>query len=161
MPLELRRAAPGDYDEVGRLTVAAYEPFLLGPQDDYRLRLADVAPRDRDAEVWVAVDGDEVLGGVTICPPGSPWREVAGDEEGEFRMLAVAPSAQGRGVGRALTELAVDAFRREGARAVVLSSLVGMAAAHRLYERLGFVRVPDRDWSPQPGVDLIAYRLEL
>lgn len=161
MPVELRRAAPADYDAVGRLTVAAYEPFLLGPQDDYRLRLADVAPRDRDAEVWVAVDGATVLGGVTVCPPGSPWREVAGDDEGEFRMLAVAPEAQGRGVGRALTELAVETFRRQGSRAVVLSSLRGMAAAHRLYERLGFVRVPDRDWSPLPGVDLIAYSLEL
>ncbi|MFB9312505.1 GNAT family N-acetyltransferase [Nocardioides plantarum] len=169
----LRRVAPGEHEAVGRLTVAAYEPFLLGPDDDYRLRLADVARRDREAEVWVAVDRDdvndgvgaevgaEVLGNVTVCPPGSRWREIAGDGEGEFRMLAVSPAAQGRGVGRALTELVVDRFRSDGARAVVLSSLDQMTGAHRLYERLGFVRVPDRDWSPHPGVDLIAYSLEL
>ena len=47
------------------------------------------------------------------------------------------------------------------ARAVVLSSLAQMAGAHRLYEGLGFVRVPHRDWSPHPGVDLVAYSLEL
>ena len=36
-----------------------------------------------------------------------------------------------------------------------------MATAHRLYERLGFVRTPERDWSPSPDVDLLAYRLPL
>jgi hypothetical protein len=32
-----------------------------------------------------------------------------------------------------------------------------MAAAHRLYERLGFTRLPERDWAPLPGVNLMAY----
>ena len=51
----------------------------------------------------MAVDDDgSVLGSVTSCPPGSPWRELSVDGEGEFRMLAVAPSARGRGVGEAL-----------------------------------------------------------
>jgi hypothetical protein len=36
-----------------------------------------------------------------------------------------------------------------------------MVAAHRLYERLGFTRLPERDWSPLPGVHLMAYGLEL
>ena len=36
-----------------------------------------------------------------------------------------------------------------------------MTAAHRIYERHGFERVPDRDWSPVPGVHLIAFRKEL
>ncbi|WP_246142695.1 GNAT family N-acetyltransferase [Nocardioides rubriscoriae] len=157
----LRRARPDEHEAVGRVTVAAYEPFLDGPHDPYRVRLADVAGRDRDAEVWVAVEGGQVLGNVTVCPPGSPWREVARDGEGEFRMLAVAPQAQRRGVGAALATMVVDRFRSDGARAVVLSSLEAMAGAHRLYERLGFVRAPDRDWSPYPGVSLVAYTLEL
>jgi hypothetical protein len=36
-----------------------------------------------------------------------------------------------------------------------------MAAAGRLYLRLGFVRTPERDWNPEPGVDLITYELQL
>jgi hypothetical protein len=36
-----------------------------------------------------------------------------------------------------------------------------MRAAHRIYERLGFRRAPDRDWSPVPGVDLIAFVVSL
>jgi hypothetical protein len=36
-----------------------------------------------------------------------------------------------------------------------------MTAAHRLYERLGFHRLPERDWSPVPGVDLLVYARDI
>lgn len=157
----VRRATPADYDAAGAVTLAAYAPFTDGPDDDYRARLADAASRDVEAELWVATDGDGLLGCVTLCPPGSRWREIATHGEGEFRMLAVAPEAQGRGVGRALVELVLERFRADGASAVALSSLRSMTAAHRLYERLGFTRLPERDWRPRPDVDLIAYRREL
>ncbi|WP_182523869.1 GNAT family N-acetyltransferase [Nocardioides dongkuii] len=161
--LVLRRATQADYLSAGAVTVAAYQPFIGDPaHDDYVARLEDAASRDHDAELWVATSAaDELLGCVTICPPGSRWREIATDDEGEFRMLAVAPTAQGRGVGRALVELVLDRFRTDGASAVALSSLREMSDAHRLYERLGFTRMPDRDWRPLPEVDLIAFRKEL
>jgi ribosomal protein S18 acetylase RimI-like enzyme len=76
-------------------------------------------------------------------------------------MLAVDPTAQGRGAGRALVTRVVDGFRAAGARSIVLCSLTTMTAAHRLYARLGFARDPALDWSPVPGVDLVAFRLEL
>ena len=148
---------------MGEVTVAAYEPFLTDAEDHYRERLADVAGRDRDAEVWVAVTDDEetILGNVTVCPAGSSWREIGRNGEGEFRMLAVSPDAQGQGVGMALAEMVVERFRTDGATGIALSSLATMAGAHRIYDRLGFRRDPERDWSPAPDVQLIAYRLEL
>jgi hypothetical protein len=36
-----------------------------------------------------------------------------------------------------------------------------MTTAQRIYERLGFVRTPERDWSPVPGIDLLTYALPL
>ena len=36
-----------------------------------------------------------------------------------------------------------------------------MKAAHYLYEKAGFSRLPERDWSPEPGVNLLAYGLDL
>ncbi|MEI5674775.1 MULTISPECIES: GNAT family N-acetyltransferase [unclassified Nocardioides] len=157
----VRRARAADHAAAGAVTLAAYEPFLSGPDDDYAARLADAASRDAEAELWVAVAGEELLGCVTLCPPGSPWREIARDDEGEFRMLAVSPAAQGRGVGRALVEQVLDRFRADGAAAVAMSSLREMTTAHRLYERLGFSRLPERDWHPLPEIDLIAFRREL
>lgn len=157
----VRRARPEDLAAAGEVTVAAYAEFTAGPDDHYVALLRDAARRDREAELWVAERGGEVVGTVTLAPEGSAWREIGEPGEGEFRMLAVAPAARRQGVGEALMQLVLDRFRELGAGAVVLSSLAEMTAAHRVYERLGFRRAPDRDWSPLPHVHLVAYRLEL
>jgi len=158
--MHLRRARPDEYDAIGAVTVAAYEPVLVGAEGSYVERLRNAEARDLEAELWVAVGPDdrELLGTVTLCRDGSSWREIAMADEGEFRMLAVAPQAQGQGVGEALARHCVDRFRESGAVGVVLSSTPGMADAHRLYERLGFRRLPERDWQPVPGVQLWAFR---
>jgi ribosomal protein S18 acetylase RimI-like enzyme len=161
--MHLRRARPEDYRAVGGVTLAAYEPMLDDASSSYAEHLGNAEARDHEAELWVAVGPDdrEVLGTITLCREGSPWREIAVADEGEFRMLGVAPDAQGQGVGEALVRHVLDRFREEGAVAVVLSTTPDMSAARRLYERLGFARCPERDWAPLPGVELVAYRLEL
>ena len=157
--MRIRLARPEDLSAVGEVTVAAYADFTLGPADPYVARLRDAASRAQQAELWLAEDDAALLGTVTVCPPGSVWREISRPGEGEFRMLAVAPQARGRGVGEALARFAIDRLAAQGAHAVVLSSLSTMHAAHRLYERLGFRRDAERDWSPTPGVELLAYVL--
>ena len=157
--MRIRRAGVEDLAAVGEVTVAAYAGFVRGPSDPYIGRLRDAAARAEQAELWLAEDDDTVLGTVTVCPPGSVWREISRPGEGEFRMLAVSPAAQGRGVGETLARFAIDRFSAQGVHAVVVSSLSTMHAAHRLYERLGFLRDAGRDWSPVPGVDLLAYVL--
>ncbi|HET8960293.1 GNAT family N-acetyltransferase [Nocardioides sp.] len=161
--MQLRRATPDDHARAGEVTVAAYADFTLGPADPYVSRLRDAATRDREAELWVATPDDrddEILGCVTLCPPGSPWRELSGPDEGEFRMLAVAPEARGQGVGEALARMCLDRFRSERRRGVVICSLPEMTDAHRLYGRLGFRRAPELDWSPLDGVRLHGYRID-
>ncbi|WP_201778018.1 GNAT family N-acetyltransferase [Jiangella alkaliphila] len=73
-------------------------------------------------------------------------------------MLAVDPATRGRGVGAALVQACLDLARQHGDATLVLSSLPTMHTAHRLYERLGFVRTPERDFEPIPDFPLIAYR---
>lgn len=76
-------------------------------------------------------------------------------------MLAVAGPARGRGIGEALTRAELRRARDLGLEKIVLSSLDEMRAAHRLYERIGFRRLPERDWWPFPSVRLIAYEYDL
>jgi ribosomal protein S18 acetylase RimI-like enzyme len=159
-----RRATAWDYAIAGELTVEAYSDFTAGPADSYIDHLRDAATRDREAELWVATPDDRddlVMGCVTICPAGSPWREISREDEGEFRMLAVAPAMRGRGIGEALVRLCLDRFRSDGFRGVAISTLAEMTSAHRIYERLGFERDPSRDWSPLAGVDLLAFQVSL
>jgi ribosomal protein S18 acetylase RimI-like enzyme len=157
----IRRATPGDHAAVGAITLRSYvDDGHLPPGVDYADELADASGRDRDAELWVAVaPSGTVLGSVTFAAPGTPYAEVADPDEGEFRMLAVAHAARGRGVGEALVRRCVDRARELGLAGVAMSTQPSMASAHRVYERLGFSRAPERDWQPVPGVDLIAYRL--
>jgi len=159
--MQLRLARPDEVEAVGEITLAAYDEFMDGPEEGYRDELADAAGRFRDAELWVAVEDGQLLGTVAYCPPGSPWRELARDGEGEFRMLAVHPRARGRGVGQALVDLCERRAREHGATGMVLSSLPDMVSAHRVYGRLGYTRSPDRDWDPAPGVHLVAFVKEL
>ena len=55
--------------------------------------------------------------------------------------LFVAPAAQGRGIGRALMEAALDACRARRVRPYVRLNAARNAVG--FYEHLGFVRVPD------------------
>ncbi len=153
----IRRPAPAELETVGAVTVAAYDAFLGDAESDYRRHLAGAEARDREAELWVAELDGRIVGTVTYCPVGSPWHELAREGEGEFRMLAVHPDAQGRGVGMALAAHCDQRARAEGMTGMVLCSMQEMTAAHHVYERLGYARDPDRDWEPVPGVRLLAF----
>jgi ribosomal protein S18 acetylase RimI-like enzyme len=161
--LTVRPAWAGEFDEVGRLTVAAYlDGGLLNADNSYVTELSNAAWRAEKAELLVAVDPEgALLGTVTVCTPDSPLGEVSQPGELEFRMLAVAPGARRRGVGQALVQAVLSRADELDAHRVVLCSTERMTAAHRLYERFGFVRLPERDWHPVPDLLLLAFTLVL
>jgi len=71
------------------------------------------------------------------------------------------PEVRGSGLGRALLTSVIDRAAADGVRRLVLLTQPDMKAAHHLYETAGFTRLPERDWSPEPGVTLLAYALDL
>ncbi|MEU9242086.1 GNAT family N-acetyltransferase [Streptomyces shenzhenensis] len=168
MDITIRSADPAEYAALGEITAQAYlQDGLLdyGEGDEYLPVLKDVARRAAAAEVLVAVEGERLLGGVTFVSGPGPVADIARPGEAEIRALAVAHEARGRGAGVALARACVDRARATvGCTAVVLSSQRGMHTAHRIYERLGFVRTPERDWNPVPHLDdltLLTYQLTL
>lgn len=153
--IEVRPARPAELARVGELTLAAYEADgHLTPADDYRGRLLDAAGRAQRAQVLVAVEDGVVLGSVTAADHGTRMAEVSRAGELELRMLGVDPAARGRGAGAALVAAALALARERGCAAVVISTQGRMVAARRIYLREGFVRVPERDWEPAPGLVL-------
>ncbi|OIJ67038.1 GNAT family N-acetyltransferase [Streptomyces mangrovisoli] len=168
MDIVIRRAVPGEYETLGEITAQAYlgDGLLdFGAADSYLGELRDVAGRAAASDVLVAVADGVVLGGVTFVPAGGPMADIAGAGEAEIRMLAVAREARGRGAGEALVRACVERARAvEGCVRVVLSTQRAMRSAHRIYERAGFVRTPERDWNPLPELDditLLTYELTL
>jgi GNAT superfamily N-acetyltransferase len=161
----IRPVRPDEYGALGQLTVAAYRAIAseMPRQDAYDVQLRDVARRAETSCVLVAATpAGELLGSVTyVSGPDDPYSEELREGEAGMRMLAVDPAHQGRGVGRALTEWCLARARSDGRQRLVLHTGTWMPDAVRLYEHIGFVRRPERDFAPVPGVDLIAYAFEL
>jgi GNAT superfamily N-acetyltransferase len=162
MPVTVRPAHDAEHARVGELTYEAYAAggFVDG-DSDYAEVLRNAAARAGSAELYVAEADGALAGTVTFCPQGSAFCELAADRDREFRVLAEMPEARRQGVAQALVGACIERARELGYSALVLSSMPSQTEAHRLYAKLGFVRTPDLDWSPVPGVDLLAYRLDL
>jgi GNAT superfamily N-acetyltransferase len=154
--LTLRAARVGDAPALARLHVAAWQWAYAGLMpDDY---LAALDPARREAmwterfatdegreHVAVAVDGDALVGftawgryRLDDLGPG-----LVPDAVGEVRALYLAQAHQGRGVGRALMERAVERLAAEAYTEAKLWVLETNARARRFYERQG--------WAPDGG----------
>jgi ribosomal protein S18 acetylase RimI-like enzyme len=158
---------PGELAAVGDLRIAAYVAGgFLSPASGYAARLRALGTGG-DGSVLVAVtDGESpaagrIVGTIMLLASANTAELVTDPSEAEIRALAVAPGVQGQGIGRALLSAVLERALRQGIRYLVLSTMPQMRAAHRLYEAAGFRRLPDRDWSPEPGTDLLAYGLPL
>ena len=159
--LSVEPAVPADFAAIGELTVRVYLDEQLATER-YAVQLADVAYRAERSELLVVRDSDgRVVASVALVLDGDFGEVTQSDGEAAFRMLAVDPAVRGRGVGELLVRECLDRARAAGKRRMVLSTDPRMTAAHRLYERLGFTRLPERDWSPVDEVDLLVYALDL
>ena len=165
MNFAIRTAQPEDFAALGEITVQAYKD-LLPPVNEARAyleQMRDVRRRAENTELLVAVDiaGGDVLGGVSFVQPDSPFAQVARSDEGEFRLLAVASAAQRHGVGEGLVRACLARALECGLLRVAIPTQPNMLAAHRIYQRLGFVRAPERDLAPFPGLVLWVFTVDL
>lgn len=151
----IRRVDPSESSrltEIGQLTALAYlADGLVDQAHPYIPQLKDAHARAEGAILLMMADGETgegaAVGTITVVPPGSNFVELAKDDEFELRMLAVSPIERGRGIGRTLIRVAMDLAVERGAKRIVLSTMESMHVAHRLYERMGFQRREDLDWT--------------
>lgn len=101
----------------------ADEPQLVDPQRTII---------DAGGQIYIAVEDGVVIGTCGMAPHG--------DREFEVVKLAVATSAQGRGIGSQLIDVCLRFARAQSAQRVTLLSSSLLGAALRLYERAGFRR---------------------
>ncbi|MEU3306278.1 GNAT family N-acetyltransferase [Nocardiopsis sp. NPDC055551] len=157
----IRTALPSEHTVIGDLRVRAYrDQSLLDTGPSYADTLRELG-WDAPDEVMAAVEGDTVLGTVVYVPWGPRCEAARGPREAEIRAFAVAPEAQRRGIGAALVKAVIERAERDGLDRLVLSTQQIMIGARRLYETHGFTRLPERDWSPIPAVDLLVYARNL
>lgn len=156
----IRDAHQDEFPEIGEIRVSAYlADGFLSPESGYIPRLRELGS-DGGGPVLVATDDAVIIGTVMlqIWPSGELLRAPG---EAEIRALAVRPEARGRGAGRALVGAVIERAAGLGVRQLLLLTQPEMKTAHCIYQEAGFTRLPDRDTSPEPGVDLLAYGLDL
>ena len=166
----VRDALPRELAEVGEIRVSAYQAGgHMSPDSGYAPVLRALGSAG-DGTVLVAVavagtvagtGGSQMLGTVMLQRWPDGGQVVASQDEAEIRALAVSPEGQGQGTGSALLRAAIERAKKAGVRHLVLLTQPDMQAAQHLYQKAGFRRLPDRDWSPRPGVTLLAYGLPL
>jgi GNAT superfamily N-acetyltransferase len=163
--LVVRAAGADELDQVALLLKAAYQEYEETIPPDvwqaYLENIMDVRSRLAEAELIVAELNGRLTGAVTLYlkPSGSPdsiWPE---DWAG-IRLLGVHPSYRGHGVGRALMEYCISRCRELGVKTIGLHTTTFMGIARGMYERMGFVRVPEYDFHPTLDTVVMAYRLD-
>jgi ribosomal protein S18 acetylase RimI-like enzyme len=157
----VRDAWAGELAVIGELRVAAYRAGgLLSANPGYAEVLRGLGiPGSGD--VLVAEDSGRIVGTVML-EPFHRFSEIARNPgEAEARALAVAPREQHRGAGRALVRAVIERATLRGVHRLVLSTQPAASVAQHLYRLAGFTRLPERDWSPAPGMSLLAFGLVL
>lgn len=147
--VRVREIRADEISVVSEFVLAAYRDDYEGLDEPYLAEIADVARRVRDHLVLVAEDvqSGELIGTITAPTPGAQLSDVARAGEMDIRLLGVAHGARGRGIGELLTRSTVQLAAIRGATQLVLNTSKQMAAAWQLYERLGFVRLHEREFA--------------
>ena len=101
------------------------------------LRAFELIDGDPNQLLMVAERNDEVIG--TLQLTIVPGLSRQGSSRGLIEAVRVAAPARGSGLGTTLIEWAIDESRSRGCTLVQLTSDKTRTAAHRFYERLGFV----------------------
>ena len=162
----IRDARIEELDQVALLIRDAYQEYQasIPPEvwEGYARDIMDVRGRLDVSELIVAEHAGGLVGAVTFYPNDSP-SEHGGWPAGwtGIRLLAVHPDGRGLGIGRALMDECLRRSRLQGAHTLGLHTTELMAVARSMYERMGFVRVPEYDFHPGPGMTVMAYRLDL
>lgn len=158
--LTIRDATLADRPSVVALTLAAYaqyaESLSAAWWEGYRDNVVGTLSAEVPAYCVVATQGDDLLGSVLYYPAAS---QPSGTPA--IRLLAVTPEARGQGIATALMAEVLRRARVEGATALELHTMAVMDVARRMYERMGFVRVPDMDFTPVADIRVLCYRLDL
>ena len=144
MPCTIRSYAPADREFIlsllPRLSGVDLPPWLTKTAlDDFNqaaMRKA-MAAVPADAALLIAEDEAQTPAGFIYLTTESDY--FTGEKLGYISDLAVAPQAEGQGVGRLLISAAEDWTREKGYRRLTLDVFAGNERARRVYEKAGFM----------------------
>ena len=166
MTLQFRIAESHEHSAVAQVILESYAEYApLIPADAwerYAQSILDVRSRMTESELLIAVEDGEIVGSATFYP--ARLKRTQSEWPSEWtgaRLIAVLPERRGRGIGKAIVEECIHISRHQKAAAFALHTTPYMELARGMYERMGFVRVPEYDFHPRPELTVMAYKYDL
>lgn len=147
--MNIRPAARPDFDRVRDCARQAYALYVPRMGKEPAPMVADFEAQIGAGKLHVVELEGEVAGFVVFYPRGDHLH---------VENVAVLPSAQGKGIGKALLGFAEDEARRLGLPAVELYTNVKMVENQAFYPALGYVETDRRE---EDGFSRVFYRKEL
>lgn len=146
-PIVVRPAAESDLPALGRLGASLLHTHFAfdaqrfmappsEPEQGYAWFLGTQL-REPDAGIFVAVEGEQVVGYVYAGLEPQSWKELR-EAAGFIHDVAVDEQHRGLGIGSELVTAALDWLRDRGAPRVLLWSAERNSGARQLFTRLGF-----------------------
>jgi ribosomal protein S18 acetylase RimI-like enzyme len=132
-PPGLRRATSDDLPAIRAVIDAAYARYLTRMGKPPAPVFRDYGPSVEAGTTWVA--GSPITAVLTLYPR---------DDHLYVENIAVHPSAQGSGLGRALMEFAEREAARRGLSRMALITHEAMTENQAIYARLGYVEIERR-----------------
>ncbi len=167
----VRNAKPSEFEEIGKLMVQVYSQLEGFPKETeqpaYYKMLANIGELTKkpETELLVAVSPEgKIAGGIVYFSDmkfyGSGGTATKEQNASGFRLLAVAPSTRGQGIGKLLTNECIRKAKEKQHRQIVIHTTKAMQVAWKMYENIGFKRSEDLDFM-QEKLPVFGFRLLL
>jgi len=139
----VRTATPDDANKIARVHVEAWRVAYRGIIADSVLDGLSIEKRESQWREWIEAPpgpieifvSDDVKGFISIGPSRD---QGATSSTQEIYAIYIDPARWLTGLGRALTEHAIESARKRGAKRITLWVLEANRAARSFYERMGF-----------------------
>jgi len=167
----IRKAASGEFEEIGKLMVRVYSQLDGFPreseQPEYYKMLANIGEYaiKTGAELLVAVSQEGKIVGSVVYFSDMQYYGSGGTATNEkntsgFRLLAVDLSFRGKGIGKLLIRECIGKAKTLKHDQMVIHSTKAMQTAINMYEKLGFKRSEVLDFM-QGELPVFGFRLKL
>ena len=147
--MEIRKAEPRDLGAIAACAVQAYAPYVLRIGKKPAPMVADFQTQIGEGKVDVLIDEGDLRGFIVHYPHR---------DHVHIENVAVLPTDQGKGYGRALIAFAEDRARQQGFDRVELYTNQMMTENLSFYPALGYVEIDRRS---EDGFYRVFYRKDL
>lgn len=166
--LLIRKAFNTEYELIKNQRLSSYASYSeVIPEEHWKILKGTLISENAEAsgaEVFVSEIERTIAGSIVLFPSKTKAYEWHTETLAypEIRMLAVDTGFKNKGIGKALINHCIKQAKEEGHPFIGLHTGSFMEDAMRLYEKLGFERVPALDFEPMnDGIIVKAFRLSL